>query len=127
MSGSAPKINNSFGQSENLFFQTHLISPGLGDSLSISPDINQLRDELTNNSCSNNIFENNIQQQNKAFSMSPCINSFNEIGRLRDELANKNAQILNWEEQILQATKACEAWKLEVEESNRKVKCKFFN
>lgn len=39
--GSAPKINNSFTHSDNLFFQQHLISPGLGDTLSISPE--QLR------------------------------------------------------------------------------------
>lgn len=39
LSGSAPKINNSFGPNENLFFQPHLISPGLGDTLSMSPDI----------------------------------------------------------------------------------------
>lgn len=39
LSGSAPKINNSFGHNDSLFFQSHLISPGLGDSLSMSPDI----------------------------------------------------------------------------------------
>lgn len=39
LSGSAPKINNSFGPGDNLFFQQHLISPGLGDTLSMSPDL----------------------------------------------------------------------------------------
>lgn len=39
LSGSAPKINNSFGPSDSLFFQPHLISPGLGDTLSMSPDL----------------------------------------------------------------------------------------
>lgn len=39
LSGSAPKINNSFGPSENIFFQQRLISPGLGDTLSMSPDL----------------------------------------------------------------------------------------
>lgn len=58
--------------------------------------------------------------------MSPCHqisinNSFNEIGRLRDELASKNAQINTWEDQIIRATKACEAWKSELEENTRKV------
>lgn len=38
-SGSAPKITNSFPHSDNLFFQQHLISPGLGDTLSISPEL----------------------------------------------------------------------------------------
>lgn len=39
LSGSAPKINNSFGHNESLFYQSHLISPGLGDTLSMSPDL----------------------------------------------------------------------------------------
>lgn len=39
LSGSAPKINNSFGPSDNLFFQQHLISPSLNDALSMSPDL----------------------------------------------------------------------------------------
>lgn len=81
-------------------------------------DIN-LRDDLTNSTVGNNLFKNSLQS-NKPFS--PCINnSYSEFNRMRDELANKNAQLLNYEEQMIQATKACEAWKLEVEESNRKV------
>lgn len=47
--------------------------------------------------------------------------SLNEINRLRDELANQSVQKRHWEERILQATKACEAWKSEADESNRKV------
>lgn len=39
LSGSAPKMNNSFSHTDNLFFQPHLISPGLGDALSISPEL----------------------------------------------------------------------------------------
>lgn len=39
LSGSAPKINNSFGHNESLFFQQHIISPNLGDTLSMSPDL----------------------------------------------------------------------------------------
>lgn len=56
--------------------------------------------------------------------MSPSLmtnSSLNEISRLRDELANQSAQKFQWEERILQATKACEAWKTEADESNRKV------
>lgn len=40
LSDPAPKINNSFGHNDNsLFFQPHLISPSLGDTLSMSPDL----------------------------------------------------------------------------------------
>lgn len=132
MNNSAPKINNSFGPSDGLFYQSHIISPGIGDSMSNS-DINsriseinhQLRDELTNTSVGNSLFENSLQNKS-SFSMSPCHqisinNSFNEIGRLREELASKNAQINTWEDQIIRATKACEAWKSELEENTRKV------
>ncbi|XP_065089108.1 RING finger protein unkempt isoform X4 [Ochlerotatus camptorhynchus] len=52
------------------------------------------------------------------YSMSPLVASGME--RLRDELANKNAQMINWEEQVMQASNACEAWKAQMEESNRK-------
>lgn len=38
LSGSAPKVNNSF-HNDSLFFQPHLISPGLGETLSMSPDL----------------------------------------------------------------------------------------
>ncbi|XP_039451601.1 RING finger protein unkempt-like isoform X2 [Culex pipiens pallens] len=53
---------------------------------------------------------------NHPYSMSPLVTS--EMGRLREELANKNAQMMNWE--VMQATNACEAWKAQMEESNRK-------
>lgn len=57
------------------------------------------------------------------YSMSPLVASGME--RLRDELANKNAQMINWEEQVMQASNACEAWKAQMEESNRKVSAHF--
>lgn len=77
-----------------------------------------LRDDLSNNTVGSNLF-NSIASKN---TFSPCINnSYSEISRLREEIVNKNAQILNWEDRIMQATKACEAWKQETEESNRKV------
>lgn len=47
--------------------------------------------------------------------------SLNEINRLRDELVNQSAKQIHWEDRILQASKACEAWKSEADESNRKV------
>lgn len=88
-------------------------------------DMNSIRDELSNNSVGNSLFENSLHQHNKQFSMSPSLinnPSLNEINRLRDELANHSAQKIHWEDRILQATKACEAWKSEADESNRKVK-----
>lgn len=39
LSGSAPKMNNSFSHTDNMFLQSHLISPVLNDTLSISPDL----------------------------------------------------------------------------------------
>lgn len=81
-------------------------------------DLN-LRDDLSNNTVGSNLFKSSLQS-NKNFS--PCINnSFSELARLREENANKSAQILSWEERMIQATKACEAWKVESDESNRKV------
>ncbi|XP_055699769.1 putative E3 ubiquitin-protein ligase UNKL isoform X4 [Phlebotomus papatasi] len=117
-SGSAPKINNSFGPGDGIFFQSHLISPGLGDPLSISPEV-KLREDLANNG---SLFDNGLSHSNKAFSMSPCLNAagLTEISRLKDELASKNAQLINYEEQMMQSNKAYEAWKMEIDESNRK-------
>lgn len=56
--------------------------------------------------------------------MSPSLlnsSGLNEISRLRDELVNQSAKQIQWEDRILQASKACEAWKSEADESNRKV------
>lgn len=76
---------------------------------------------MSNSTVGNSLFENSLQ--NKQFSMSPSIinPSLNEIKRLRDELAKQAVQKIQWEDRILQATKACEAWKSEADESNRKV------
>lgn len=75
-----------------------------------------MRDELNSNSVGNSLFDNSLQSNKQAFSISSCVNSnISEIGRLREELANKNAQ-------IMQVTKA---WKMEVDECNRKVSWKF--
>lgn len=57
--------------------------------------------------------------------MSPSLlnnSSLSDI-RLRDEYVNQTTKHHSnaWEDQILQATKACEAWKSEADESNRKV------
>lgn len=210
LSGSAPKINNSFGHSDSLFFQPHIISPGLADTLSMSPDlrfvalhcnfilayvpsvslslflchfpfhqinfittnyilysltyplartrkhtphthhihliipiihhphcsttktivnysrlpeINPIREELSSNSRGNSLFENSLH--NKQYSMSPSLLNNTNLSdmRMRDEFVSQTTKHMSspWEDQILQATKACEAWKTEMEESNRKV------
>lgn len=49
--------------------------------------------------------------------------SLSDIHRLREDFVNQTTKHLStpWEDQILQATKACEVWKSEADESNRKV------
>ena len=118
MSGSAPKIGNgSFGPGDNLFFQSQLISPNLGDPLSsISPDLRMppgdhhlgsMRDELH----SNGLFDNGL-----GFSKSPCMNpAISELDRLKEELMNKNLQLQHME----QRRKVVEK---EFEEISRKVR-----
>lgn len=130
LSDPTPKINNSFGHNDSsLFFQSHLISPNIGETLSMSPDlsrlseINPIRDELSTGSIGNTLFENSLH--NKQYSMSPSLlNSSNlsDIHRLREDFVNQTTKHLSttWEDQILQATKACEVWKSEADESNRK-------
>lgn len=81
-------------------------------------ELNSIRDELS----TNNLFENSLQ--NKQYSMSPSLlnnPSLNDINRLRDDFVSQNSKSLNWEDRIMQASKACEAWKSEVDVSNRKV------
>lgn len=60
----------------------------------------------------------------KQYSMSPGLldnSSFNEINRLRGELALQSANKTHWEDRIMLASKACEAWRTEADASNRKV------
>lgn len=114
--------SSGYGHNDSLFYQPHLISPGLGDNISsISPDLrmssdlNSIRDELQNHG-STSLFDNGLTSHSgKApppFSMSPRIApNMNEIGRLKDELANKNAQISHYEEM----------WKSDMEDNKRKV------
>lgn len=81
-----------------------------------------MRDEISSNSAGNNLFENSMH--NKQYSMSPSMlnnPSLNEINRLRDEIVSQNAKQMQWEDRIMQASKACQAWKSEADESNRKV------
>lgn len=123
MSGSAPKMGNgpatsSFGPGDSLFFQSQLISPNLGDTLSsISPDmrmptdhLSSIRDELHSNG-GGSLFDNGL-----AFSKSPCLS---EVERLKEELMNKNAQLMQMEEQ---RNKVYEKWKLDFEDNSRKVR-----
>ena len=87
------------------------------------PELNQMNsNDMGNNTNSNSLFENHLQNKH-SFSMSPLVtNNFSEINRLRDELANKNAQMHNWEDQVMQANKAYELFKMENDEHNRKVR-----
>lgn len=53
------------------------------------------------------------------YAISPMI--ADGINRMREEInKSQQQQMLNWEEHVLQATNACEAWKAQMEESNRK-------
>lgn len=59
--------------------------------------------------------------------MSPSLlnnSSLSDIQRLRDDFVNQTTKHLSapWEDQFLQASKACEVWKSEADESNRKVR-----
>uniref|UniRef100_A0A336MNH7 CSON003362 protein n=1 Tax=Culicoides sonorensis TaxID=179676 RepID=A0A336MNH7_CULSO len=135
--GSAPKISNSYGASDNLLFQSHLISPHQFDGLSMSPDLNRISElnainsELSGSNPlgqNNSLFDNHLQSSapgtgkpHASYSMSPLVTGgLSEISRLREELQAKNSQLNKFEEQVLQATKTLEVWQKEAEESNRK-------
>lgn len=63
--------------------------------------------------------------------MSPSILNNSNLSdmRMRDDFVSQTTKHLSnpWEDQIIQATKACEAWKTEVDESNRKVRVNQFH
>ncbi|KAF2366836.1 Zinc finger CCCH-type [Trinorchestia longiramus] len=72
-------------------------------------------------------------QQNSVLSQSPLlfhggnnggggVASSSDIWRMREELITNRAKLASWEEGIAQARTACEAWKREVDEANRKIK-----
>lgn len=95
-------------------------------SFSRLSEINPIRDELSTGSIGNSLFENTLH--NKQYSMSPSLLNNSSLSDmcLREEYANQTNKrgvdrSLRWEDQIKQATKACEAWKSEADESNRKV------
>nr|XP_053654970.1 RING finger protein unkempt homolog isoform X2 [Cherax quadricarinatus] len=48
--------------------------------------------------------------------------STSEIQRLREELVTNRAKLASWEEGIAQARTACEAWRREADDANRKYK-----
>lgn len=91
-------------------------------------EINTIRDELSTSSIGNSLFENSLH--NKQYSMSPSILNSSSLSdmRLRDDFVSQTSKHISipWEDQILQASKACEAWKSEADESNRKVRIVFF-
>ncbi|XP_063703303.1 RING finger protein unkempt isoform X2 [Culicoides brevitarsis] len=128
--GSAPKISNSYGQtSDNLLFQSHLISPHGFDGLSMSPDLgriselNAINSELSNAAPGqNSLFDNHLQSSapgskphHGSYSMSPLVTGgLSEITRLREELQTKNVQLSKMEEQTA-------VWQKEVEDRNHKI------
>lgn len=172
-------MNNSFSHTDNMFLQSHLISPVLNDTLSISPELryrinhtfffiiilikiksphrlselSSMRDDPAgDNFFENGLFSHQQHQHNsnssgnggsaicsglgssahhhasanaaKNYSMSPALMdnlSLNEINRLRGELAIQSANKTHWEDRIMLASKACEAWRTEADASNRKV------
>ncbi|XP_055848881.1 RING finger protein unkempt isoform X6 [Episyrphus balteatus] len=119
-SGSGSKLSNSLTANQNdssLFFQSRIISPGFGDSLSISPsvritELNSIRDDLTSSSVGNSLFDNNLQNNKPAaYSLQSIQTSNSDVVRLNNDLTNKTAQIIK-----LQTT-----LKLEMDECNRKL------
>lgn len=60
-------------------------------------------------------------RNHNSFSISPSVGNNLEVMRLREELSSSRLQISNWEERLIQARTACEAWQRETEEANRKV------
>ncbi|XP_055903796.1 RING finger protein unkempt isoform X8 [Eupeodes corollae] len=120
-SGSGSKLSNSLTANQNdsssLFFQPRIISPGFGDSLSISPsvritELNSIRADLTSSSVGNSLFDNNLQNNKPAaYSLQSIQTSNPDVVRLNNDLTNKTAQIIK-----LQTT-----LKLEMDECNRKL------
>uniref|UniRef100_A0A182RYS7 RING finger protein unkempt n=1 Tax=Anopheles funestus TaxID=62324 RepID=A0A182RYS7_ANOFN len=147
-SGSAPKLsNNSYGQNhtDNFFFHSNnIISPVLGDGLSASPeirrmsDLNPLSSELSSNT-TNLLFADNqhhqgpqaqqpqqhhlhhqAQQSQQQQQQQQPPSQQQQQAQKQQASQQQQQQVINWEERVLQATTACEAWKAQMEESNRK-------
>lgn len=108
----------------NMNIQSNLCTQICTQCYSRLSEINPIRDELSSGSIGNSLFENSLH--NKQYSMSPSLlnnSSLSDIQRLREDFVNQTTKHHPnaWEDQILQATKACEVWKSEADESNRKV------
>lgn len=77
-----------------------------------------------------NMSPHNRNPLTNALSQSPLVAPFSasnssstsEIQRLREELVTNRAKLASWEEGIAQARTACEAWRKEADEANRKHK-----
>uniref|UniRef100_A0A2C9H883 RING finger protein unkempt n=1 Tax=Anopheles quadriannulatus TaxID=34691 RepID=A0A2C9H883_ANOQN len=149
-SGSAPKLsNNSYGHNhtDNFFFHSNnIISPVLGDGLSASPeirrmsDLNPLSSEISSNT-TNLLFgdgqhhqggpqaqtpsqqqqQHHLHHQSQQSQQTPSQQQQQQAQQVpQQQQQQQQQQAINWEERVLQATTACEAWKAQMEESNRK-------
>lgn len=80
-----------------------------------------IRDDLSS-SVGSSLFECSLP--NKQYSMSPSLlnsSGLNDIRCLREDIVNQSNKQINWEDRMIQASKVCEAWKSEADESHRKV------
>uniref|UniRef100_A0A182PU13 RING finger protein unkempt n=1 Tax=Anopheles epiroticus TaxID=199890 RepID=A0A182PU13_9DIPT len=147
-SGSAPKLsNNSYGHNhtDNFFFHSNnIISPVLGDGLSASPeirrmsDLNPLTSEISSNT-TNLLFgdgqhhqgpqaqtpqqqqqQHHLHHQSQQSQQQQPSSQQQQQQQTQQVPQQQQQQVVNWEERVLQATTACEAWKAQMEESNRK-------
>ncbi|XP_053678311.1 RING finger protein unkempt homolog [Anopheles nili] len=145
-SGSAPKLsNNSYGHNHNdnfFFHSNNIISPVLGDGLSASPEIRRMSDlplssELSSNT-TNLLFGDNQHHQTQQAQQSQQQHLHHQAQQSQQQQLpqqqqsqqqqvqqqapqqQQQQQMMNWEERLMQATTACEAWKAQMEESNRK-------
>lgn len=102
--GGSNKLSNSLSaatqnDSNNIFYQSRIISPGFGDGLSISPsvrisELNTIRDDINSSSVGNSLFENTLNTAKNAFSLQSLQSQNNsDLGRMTNELLTKNAQI----------------------------------
>lgn len=102
--GGSNKLSNSLSaatqnDSNSLYFQSRIISPGFGDGLSISPsvrisELNTIRDDINSSSVGNSLFENTLNTAKNAFSLQSLQSQNNsDLLRMSNELLTKNTQI----------------------------------
>lgn len=115
-----------FSQSEHLDFLNHT-QIQLSSSSSNTTKMNSYQNFFDFPTQSSSISPNNTRNHNN-FSISPNmsnnINNNNnnmELVRVRDELNTCKLQLSTWEDHLQQARNACDLWKRESEDGNRKL------